>query len=61
MELRDASGWWEKEEVFWLSCLCTWWCEQVQHHPVGVDAFLAQSGFLTPGMGVKGSGTGNSA
>lgn len=49
MELRDASGCWEKEEVFWLSCLWSWWWKQVWHHPVAVDAFLAQCGLLTPG------------
>lgn len=54
MELRDALGCWEREEVFWLSCLWSWWWKQVQCHPVGVDAFLAQCGFLTLEMGVKG-------
>lgn len=51
---------WEKEEVFWLSCLWSWWWKQVWHHPVAVDAFLAQYGLLTTGMGGKGSGAGSS-
>lgn len=25
VELRDASRCWEKEKVFWLSCLWSWW------------------------------------
>lgn len=54
--LRCPSGCWEKEEVFWLSCLWSWWWQQVWHHPVGVDAFPAQCG-----MGVKGGGAGNNS
>lgn len=56
MELRDASGCWEKEEVLWHSCLWSWWWKLIWHHPGGVDAFLAQCGLLTLGMGVKWGG-----
>lgn len=61
VELRDALGCCKKEEVFWLSCLWSWWWKQVQWHPVGVAAFLVQCAFLTLEMGVKGSRAGNGA
>lgn len=56
MELRDASRCWEKEQVFWHSCLQSWWWKLIWHHPGGVGPFLAQCGLLTLGMGVKWGG-----